>query len=80
VFTDDALQMAAQLAIERDTGARGLRSIIERQLLDVMFEIPSRDDIRKVIINADTLVGDNRPLIMSENETLLTWSDGEKVA
>jgi ATP-dependent Clp protease ATP-binding subunit ClpX len=80
VFTDDALQIAAQLAIERDTGARGLRSIIERQLLDVMFEIPSRDDIRKVVISADTLVDDNRPLIMSDNETLLTWSDEEKVA
>ncbi|MEJ2150712.1 MAG: ATP-dependent Clp protease ATP-binding subunit ClpX [Chloroflexota bacterium] len=80
VFTDEALQMAAELAIERDTGARGLRSIIERQLLDVMFEIPSRDDIRKVVINAEALVGDNRPLIMSENETPLTWSDGEKVA
>jgi ATP-dependent Clp protease ATP-binding subunit ClpX len=80
VFTDDALQMAAQLAIERDTGARGLRSIIERQLLDVMFEIPSRDDIRKVVINAETLQGDNRPLIMAENETPLTWSDEEKVA
>jgi ATP-dependent Clp protease ATP-binding subunit ClpX len=68
------------LAIERDTGARGLRSIIERQLLDVMFEIPSRDDIRKVVINSDTLQGDNRPLIMAENETPLTWSDEEKVA
>ncbi len=80
VLTDDALVAAADLATERETGARGLRSIIERCLLDVMFEIPSRNDIRKVIVNEETIRGDSRPLILAENETPLHWSDEEKAA
>lgn len=74
-FTDDALSTAAQLAIEHEIGARGLRSIIERTLLDVMFEIPSRQDIRKVVVNAEAIRGEGRPLILSENEKPLQWSD-----
>jgi ATP-dependent Clp protease ATP-binding subunit ClpX len=81
VFTDEGLAEAADLALNRETGARGLRSIIERALLDVMFEIPSRDDIRRVIINADAMRGEGRPLILSENEKPLKWSDeGEERA
>src|SRR5574341_141705 len=49
-FTEEALHAAADLAIEREIGARGLRSIVESTLLDVMFEIPSRTDIRKVVV------------------------------
>ena len=51
VFTDEALQTAAEQAIDRETGARGLRSIIETALLDVMYEIPSRPEVRKVIVD-----------------------------
>jgi len=79
-FTDEALREAASKAISHETGARGLRSIIESCLLDVMFEIPSRPDIRKVIVNADAIRGTNRPLILSETEIPLKWSDGEKAA
>lgn len=79
-FTDEALREAASKAIAHETGARGLRTIIENCLLDVMFEIPSRPDIRKVIVNADAIRGTNRPLILSETETPLKWSDGEKAA
>ena len=49
-------------------------------MLDVMFEIPSRDDIRKVLVTAETIRGESRPLIMSANEKPLSWSDEEKVA
>src|ERR1700757_4130552 len=47
VFTEDALWEISQKALERETGARGLRSIIETALLDVMFELPSRNDVVK---------------------------------
>ncbi len=80
VFTEDALHAAAEMAIDHETGARGLRSIIESCLLDVMFEIPSRDDIRKVVVNADSIRGRRRPLILSAAEAPLSWSDGEKAA
>ena len=79
-FTDDALLAAADLAMQRETGARGLRSIIEQSLLDVMFEIPSRSDIHKVVINGDAITGKRRPLILSEKEKPLRWSDDEKAA
>ncbi len=80
VFTDDALSAAADLALARETGARGLRSIIENTLLDVMFEIPSRNDVRKVIVSAEAIRGERRPIIMSENEKPLRWSDEERAA
>jgi ATP-dependent Clp protease ATP-binding subunit ClpX len=80
IFTDDALNEAAAMAIGHATGARGLRSIIEGCLMDVMFEIPSREDIRKVIVNGDAITGRSRPMIMSEAEKPLKWSDSEKAA
>jgi len=54
-FTDDALRAVAELAIERNTGARGLRSILEEVMTDIMFEIPSRDDIAAVTVTGDTI-------------------------
>jgi ATP-dependent Clp protease ATP-binding subunit ClpX len=60
-FTEDALLGIPKLAIERKTGARGLRSIIEETMIDMMFEMPSRDDIAKVIIRAETLTGKRGP-------------------
>ena len=51
-FTEDALKAVAKRAIERKTGARGLRSIMEDVLLDTMFEIPSEKDVEKVIVTA----------------------------
>ena len=50
-FTDGALRAMAQLAIKRNTGARGLRSIIEDVMRDVMFDLPSRNDVAKVVID-----------------------------
>jgi ATP-dependent Clp protease ATP-binding subunit ClpX len=56
-FTDDALRAAADEALKQNSGARGLRSIVERTLLDVMYEVPSRRDIRKIVIDANAVRG-----------------------
>ena len=61
VFEETALRAAAELALQHETGARGLRSIIESCLLDVMFEVPGRDDIRKVIISEEVVRGEEKP-------------------
>ena len=65
VFTTDALDAAAEGALKQRTGARGLRSIIEDVLLDVMYEIPSRGDVKKVIINSDVITAHHKPLLES---------------
>ena len=61
VFTDDGLRAAADEAIKHGTGARGLRTIIERTLADVMYEVPSRRDIRKVVVDAPAIRGQADP-------------------
>jgi ATP-dependent Clp protease ATP-binding subunit ClpX len=78
-FTESALNAAADMALKRETGARGLRSIIETTLLDVMYEIPSRDDIRKVVVNDDAILGEARPILLSESDTPLKWTDDEGI-
>jgi len=75
VFESDALQAAAEMAIERDTGARGLRSIIESCLLDVMFEVPSRQDINKVVINKLVIRGEEKPRIYTSDGRVISLSD-----
>ncbi len=65
-FDDGALSAIAQKAIERKTGARGLRSIIEETLLDIMYEIPSREDIEKCVITRETIIGGKPTLVLSE--------------
>lgn len=66
-FTPNSLDAAAELAISRETGARGLRAIIEAALLDVMFEIPSRPEVKKVIVNSAVIRGDLPPLLFDSN-------------
>ena len=63
VFDDDALQAIANKAIERRTGARGLRSIIEETMMDVMFEVPSQEDVTKVRITKATVDGTEKPIL-----------------
>lgn len=75
IFESEALQAAAEMAIERDTGARGLRSIIETCLLDVMFEVPSRQDITKVVINESIIRGEEKPRIHTSDGRVITLSD-----
>ncbi|MCI5825687.1 MAG: ATP-dependent Clp protease ATP-binding subunit ClpX [Arcanobacterium sp.] len=65
-FTDDALEAIAAQAMERGTGARGLRSILENLLRELMFEIPSRTDVRSVMIDAAAVAGTAEPKLMLE--------------
>jgi len=75
-FTTAALEAAADLAAARETGARGLRSIIETALLDVMFEMPSHKHIiQKVIVTAEAVRGDGRPEIVLKDGGTLRWRD-----
>lgn len=78
-FEEEALVEIAKLAIERKTGARGLRSIIEATMLDVMYELPSRDDIVKCIITADTITKKSEPKLLLADGTVLN-KDNEKTS
>src|SRR5437867_5811751 len=68
VFTDPALRAAAELALERKTGARALRSIVEEALLEVMYDIPERSDVRKCIITEETIRAGRLPLLLTKTE------------
>ena len=61
-FSDDALSAVAKKAIERKTGARGLRSILENLLLDTMYELPDKEDIQEVVVNEDTVKENKTPV------------------
>jgi ATP-dependent Clp protease ATP-binding subunit ClpX len=75
VFEESALGAAADLALKRGTGARGLRSIIESRLLDVMYEAPGRKDIGRVVIDADVVNGISRPQIYTPDNNRIEWRD-----
>jgi len=77
VFTQDALDAAAEGALKQRTGARGLRSIIEDVLLEIMYEIPSRVDVKKVIINSDVITQRNKPLLITRTERATAYSEDE---
>ena len=64
VFEEDALKVIAKKAMEKGNGARGLRSILEKILLDTMYEIPSKKDIAKVVINSDVVEKGGKPAII----------------
>ena len=65
VFADEALHSIADRALERETGARGLRSIIEEVLLEVQFELPSRRDVRKCVVTRDTIEKGTAPTLVT---------------
>ncbi len=75
VFTDDALEATAEKALTHKTGARGLRTTIEESLLDVMYEIPSMENVRKCIVNADVIEGRARPILQGPNRGEINFSD-----
>ena len=60
-FEDDAIGAVAELAIEQNTGARGLRSIMEGFMMQMMYSIPSRDDIQKIVITRETVLNKAEP-------------------
>lgn len=71
-FRPEALKSIASRALARKTGARGLRSIIEHALLDIMFELPSMKDVSKVVVDEGSVLGESKPLLI--------YADQEKVA
>ncbi len=72
-FTQDALEAAAQQAEERKTGARGLKTAIEDILLDVMYEIPSLEGVRKCVVDGNVIRNRTRPLLMTVSDDVLDY-------
>ncbi|MCE2390167.1 MAG: ATP-dependent Clp protease ATP-binding subunit ClpX [Proteobacteria bacterium] len=68
-FTDSALEVVAKEAISRKSGARGLRSILESVMLDIMYEVPSREDIAEIVIGDDVIRSGAEPMIVYEAES-----------
>jgi len=66
VFAPDSLAAIADKALERETGARGLRSILEETLLDVQFELPSRGDVQKCVVTKETIDKGQRPMLVTD--------------
>lgn len=67
-FTDGAIKAVAEQAYKRKTGARGLRSILEENMLDIMFDMPSREDIEEVVISEDVITKREKPLLVLRNQ------------
>ena len=65
-FTDDALSAIARLSVERKSGARGLRSIIENTMLDIMYDIPSRHDVQECVITEEVVINGEQPILLFE--------------
>src|SRR5574344_1091877 len=74
-FTDDALLAMADKAVERHTGARGLRSIVEGILLDIMYDLPSNSEVAKVIVNKDVVEGNKQPVLVFDSQLLSNASN-----
>lgn len=74
IFTADALHATAELAERRGTGARGLRTTLEEVLLDVMYELPSLQGVRKCVVTADVLYQRRPPLLLTANDELVDFS------
>jgi ATP-dependent Clp protease ATP-binding subunit ClpX len=74
-FTDEALDATARQAEERKTGARGLRTTIEEVLLDVMYEIPSIENVRKCVVDENVIINRSRPLLMTETEKRIPYAE-----
>src|ERR1700710_1824774 len=66
VFAEESLGAIANKALERETGARGLRSILEETLLDVQFELPSRRDVKKCVVTRETIEKGQRPMLVTD--------------
>ena len=77
IFTPDALNAAAELALEQKTGARGLRTIVEETLTDVMFDIPSMEGARKCIVDDEVIRGERKPLLLGRADAELIPGEGE---
>jgi ATP-dependent Clp protease ATP-binding subunit ClpX len=68
-FTDDALEAVAEQALARGTGARGLRAILEEVLLEVMYDLPSRSDVVKCVIDRNVVLERVTPTLVTEDDS-----------
>jgi ATP-dependent Clp protease ATP-binding subunit ClpX len=73
-FRESALLLIAKKALERKTGARGLRSIMEHALLDIMFELPSLPNLIKVVVDEGVVRGDSPPILIYSDEPRMAES------
>jgi ATP-dependent Clp protease ATP-binding subunit ClpX len=67
-FREDALRSVARKAMQRKTGARGLRTILENVLLDTMYDLPSMRNVQKVVVDEPVIEGHNKPYIVHRTE------------
>jgi len=67
-FTDGALRAIAKLAMERKTGARGLRAILENTMLDILYDLPSRDDVKECLISEEVVINKEKPILRFETK------------
>jgi ATP-dependent Clp protease ATP-binding subunit ClpX len=79
VFEDSALRAVAKKALERNTGARGLRSILENALLETMYDLPSRTDVGTVIVNDAVIAGEAKPVLKAERQPKSETENAAKV-
>ena len=75
-FRDSALKLVAKKALERKTGARGLRSILEHSLIDIMFDLPSLQNLEKVVVDEGVIRGETPPLMIYSDQQRLVESAG----
>jgi ATP-dependent Clp protease ATP-binding subunit ClpX len=74
---ESALRAVANKAMERNTGARGLRSILENVLLDTMYRVPSEDSVTKVVIDESVIKGESEPLLIYESSESQRTASGQ---
>jgi ATP-dependent Clp protease ATP-binding subunit ClpX len=79
-FKKDALKAIAEMALERKTGARGLRSIMEEIMLEVMYEIPSRKDIKRCVLSKDSIEKKMEPMLVTDSRQKDVRQEQEKLA
>ena len=75
-FREEALRLISKKALERKTGARGLRSIMEHALLEIMFDLPSMPNLIKVVVDEGAIKGENPPILIYSDEPRLAESAG----
>ena len=80
IFKKEALKAIAKMSVKRKTGARGLRSIMEDSMLEVMFEIPSRQDIKRCVITKEVVENKIKPLLLTDLDNTDFIKDQEKLA
>jgi ATP-dependent Clp protease ATP-binding subunit ClpX len=68
-FQEDALWAVAKEATNRKSGARGLRAILEDVMLDIMYDIPSQENVKECVVSKDVILKREKPLILYENKT-----------